>query len=76
MAISIHTNTTIPDGQFVDAAGRLVVNGVIQTKAIAKYDYELVIPSYLAISSKSPESYSTNIDQSLTGNLASKIFNQ
>ena len=52
MAISIHTNTAIPDRQFIDAAGRLVVNGVIQTKAIAKYDYELVIPSYLAISSK------------------------
>ena len=76
MAISIHTNTAIPDGQFIDAAGRLIVNGVIQTKAIAKYDYELVIPSYLAISSTSPESHSTNIDQSLTGNLASRIFNQ
>lgn len=71
----IYTNTATPDGQFVDAAGRLVVNGIVQTKAIAKYDYELVTASYLAVSSTSPESYSTNIDQNITGNLVSRMFN-
>ena len=40
-------NTIAPDGNMIDAAGRLTVNGVVMTKIIEKGGYELNTASYL-----------------------------
>lgn len=44
----ILVNTVAPDGNLIDAAGRMVVNGVVMTKIIEKDGYELNTASYLA----------------------------
>ena len=44
----ILVNTIAPDGNQIDAAGRMTVNGVVMTKIIEKGGYELNTASYLA----------------------------
>ena len=60
-----------PDGQVVDAAGRLTVNGVVQTQNIQPLGYELVTASYNLTATNTPNIPSVNL--SLASRLLSKF---
>ena len=51
----ILVNTVAPDGNIIDAAGRMLMNGVPATKIIERSGYELETASYLAYPSHSVE---------------------
>ena len=65
------SNTVTPDGQLVDAAGRKTVNGVVLTKMINIFDYELETASYPAYANPSPTVPSTS-----GGSLATRIISK
>lgn len=67
----ILVNTVTPDGKYVDMAGRQAVNGVVLTKMIDKWDYELETAVYPATATPMP-----SVQSVFTGSLATRIFSK
>ena len=65
----ILVNTVAPDGNLVDAAGRLTVNGVVMTKIIEAGGYELNTASYLA---EAPSTQTQLLNASLANRITQK----
>lgn len=67
----ILVNTMTPDGKYVDMAGRQSLNGVVLTKMIDKWDYELETASYPAYATSVP-----TVPSAFNSSLASRIFSK